>query len=97
VPLTGLGAVRAPRLQLMDTAVPTLRGTGFEPSEHVRLQIVAGTRHATRLTEASRVGAFRVSLAGLAPSDCQGFSVVATGNDGSRTTYKRAPGMCAEP
>jgi hypothetical protein len=96
VPSTAPGAVRTARLQVMDTAAPALRGTGFKPSEHVRLQIVAGTTHATRRVVASRSGAFTVSLAGLTTSDCA-FSVVASGNEGTRTTYKRAPGVCAEP
>ena len=96
VPSTVLGAVQTARLRVLDTNTPALRGTGFKPSEHVRLQIVAGTTHATRRAVASKTGVFTMSLAGLTTSDCA-LSVVAIGNEGTRATYKRAPGVCAQP
>lgn len=94
-PAVALGVLHGPSLSLTDSDVPAVRGTGFKPNEHVRLQIVAGSRRAARTTTASGAGRFTMSLGTMAPSDCTGFSVTAVGSAGSRATFKRAPGVCA--
>ena len=35
-----------------------------------------------------------MSVPGVDANDCEGFSAFATGNKGSRASYKRAPGVC---
>ncbi len=47
-----------------------------------------------RAATGSSAGAFTMRLPGLDANDCQGFAVTATGNKGSRASFKRAPGQC---
>jgi hypothetical protein len=35
-------------------------------------------------------------MPGLDPNNCRGFAMTATGDKGSRVTFKRAPGQCPE-
>jgi hypothetical protein len=94
---TGAGQTAArPSLQLMDTAALTVRGTGFRAREHVRL-VVRAPGLVTRNTTAGTGGGFTMRLAGMSAGSCTGFSVTATGDQGSRATLKRAPGQCALP
>jgi hypothetical protein len=83
-------------LRLVDDAPVTLRGTGFHAREHVRLVVFAGKR-AVKTFSAGDGGGFVVRMPGMSASECKGFSAVATGDDGSRATFKRAPGMCPNP
>jgi hypothetical protein len=83
-------------LRLMDDSPVTFRGAGFHAREHVRLVVYAG-RRAARSLEAGSGGGFVVRMPGVSANECKGFSAVATGDDGSRATYKRAPGMCPNP
>jgi hypothetical protein len=84
------------RLRLLDTDPVTLRATGFKPYEHVRLTILARDRLVRRAT-AGPGGAFTMRLPGVDENACPGFSVTATGDEGSRATFKRAPGVCPQP
>jgi hypothetical protein len=94
----GLGAqATAARLRLVDTDPVTLRATGFKPNEHARLVILAGQRLVRRATTAGPGGAFTMVVRGLDVNACKGFSVTATGDKGSRATYKRPPGVCPQP
>jgi hypothetical protein len=94
-------AVRAeaasPRLLLVDAEPLMLRGVGFRPAEHVRVEVVSGTEDVTRRTTASSAGGFTMRVAGVDPNACQAFGVLAIGDKGSRATIKRAPGQCASP
>jgi hypothetical protein len=93
----GLGQTPAkPRLQLMDADVLMVRATGFHAREHVRL-VVRAPGVVTRNATAGTGGGFTMRLAGVNPNACTGFSITATGDDGSRATFKRAPGQCAQP
>jgi hypothetical protein len=94
----GLGAQASPaRLRLVDDDPVTLRATGFKPYEHARLTILAGQRLLRRTTSAGPGGGFTMLVRGLDVNACKGFSVTATGDKGSRATYKRAPGVCPQP
>jgi hypothetical protein len=68
-----------------------LRGLNFVPRERVHL-VAYGPSRVTRDVRADGLGRFAVRLADV--SSCAGFSVTATGNDGSRATFKRPPGQC---
>ena len=93
----GAGQTAAkPQLQLMDADVLTVRATGFHAREHVRL-VVRAPGVVTRNATAGAGGGFTMRLTGVNPSACTGFSITATGDDGSRATLKRAPGQCAIP
>jgi hypothetical protein len=89
-------AATRPALRLVDTSPVAFRGTGFEAHERVRISVYAGTRATRRVTAGLR-GAFTVRFAGLDPSACAGFSALAVGNEGSRASFKRPPGMCPAP
>jgi hypothetical protein len=91
----GSGATR-PTLRPLGESGMTLRGTGFKKREHVRVVVTTRTRTAKSLT-ASAAGAFTVTFAGMNANTCAGFGATAVGSDGSRATYKRAPGMCPVP
>ena len=78
-----------------DTAPAVLRGTGFQPREHVRVVVVSGTIHSVRRVVATRLGRFAVRLQDDVNA-CVGFSATAVGSKGTRATYKRAPGQCPD-
>ena len=80
----------------MDASPIALRGLGFKAHERVRVSVYAGERATKRLTAGAR-GGFVARFSNLDPSACAGFSAVAVGNEGSRASFKRAPGMCPEP
>jgi hypothetical protein len=82
-------------LGLVDDAPATLRGSGFQPREHVRIVIVAGTTRTIRKVVATARGRFAVRVRADA-NDCVGFSATAVGNKGTRATLKRAPGQCPD-
>jgi hypothetical protein len=92
------GGTHAPpaRLRLVDTDPVTLRATGFRPHEHVRITVFPRDQLVRRVTAGSG-GSFTMRLPGVDLNNCTGFSVTATGNEGSRATFKRAPGVCAQP
>jgi hypothetical protein len=89
-------AVARPALRLMDASPVAFRGTGFKPHERVRVSVYAGGRAAKRV-EAGVRGGFVVRFSSLDPNACSGFSALAIGNEGSRASFKRAPGMCPLP
>jgi len=80
----------------MDASPVAFRGLGFKPHERVRVSVYAGERAAKRVAAGAR-GGFVVRFAGLDPNACAGFGAVAVGNQGSRASFKRAPGMCPAP
>ena len=93
----GVGQTAAkPRLQLMDSDVLMVRATGFHAREHVRL-VVRAPNLMTRNATAGTGGGFTMRLAGVNANTCTGFTITATGDDGSRATLKRAPGQCPLP
>jgi hypothetical protein len=100
--LLGLGVADAvpatthATLRLMDAAPVAFRGTGFKTRERVRVVVTAKTRVAKSVT-ASTGGVFVVHFAGMDESSCVGFTATAVGSDGSRASFKRAPGQCAAP
>jgi hypothetical protein len=84
----------APRIALLDTDPASVRGTNFKSEERVRVVAAEVSETMTRVATASSAGAFTMRVPGVDPNACQGFSITATGNKGSRATFKRAPGQC---
>jgi len=70
-----------------------LRGTGFQPDEHVRV-VGRLPGMATKRVTASPAGAFTVRFTGFAGTRCTGFSVTATGDRGSRASITQLPEQC---
>ncbi|HEU5212574.1 MAG TPA: hypothetical protein VFU10_07365 [Gaiellaceae bacterium] len=81
------------QLQLMRSSPVMLRGTGFTAAEHVRV-VARVPGMATKRVTASSAGAFTVRFAGRAGTRCTGFSVIATGDRGSRASITQAPEQC---
>jgi len=94
--IAGGAATTTPRLRLLDSDSVVLRGTGFKVHEHVRVSVYAGEHVVKRVTTGRR-GGFVVRFTSLDPNACAGFSAMAVGNEGSRASFKRAPGMCPAP
>jgi len=91
------GQARArPSLWLVSDSPVKLRGAGFRPHEHVKLVVVAGRRLIKRFVAGAR-GGFVVRMPGIDANACTRFSALATGDRGSRASFKRAPGRCAIP
>jgi hypothetical protein len=86
-------AATHPTLRLMDSDSVTLRGVGFKRREHVRVSVTEKTS-VSKSVAATTTGTFVVSFANLDLNLCVGLSATAVGSDGSRATFKRAPGMC---
>jgi hypothetical protein len=79
-------AVR-PRLAVTDEHPFTVRGSSFEPSEHVRLTVYAGNRF-VRSVVATAHGTFVVRFRTARGDSCTGYAVSAVGNKGSRASLK---------
>jgi hypothetical protein len=92
----GVSTTTHARLRLMDADPVTFRGAGFKAQERVRVVVIAGERAAKRTTASLR-GVFVVRFKGLDPNACTAFGASAVGNEGSRASFKRAPGMCPAP
>jgi hypothetical protein len=80
----------APRLALKSLGPPTVRGTSFAGYERVTLTLrglPGGDR--VRHRRASADGSFTVAFAKAKAGHCDGFTVRANGDAGSRATLKR--------
>lgn len=73
--------------------VVALRGTGFKPGENVTVTVVSTTK-ATRRAHASGSGSFVVRLA-ASFDRCNGMTVNAVGDKGSRTSFQFSELLCA--
>jgi hypothetical protein len=88
------GTAGKPMLVLVETSPLTVRGINFEATEHVSVT-VRGQARSRRALEAGKAGAFVARFPNVSVDDCQGFSVLAVGSDGSRASLSRRPGPCA--
>jgi hypothetical protein len=89
-------AATQPSLRLGSESPLMFSGSGFRSGEHVRVVAVAGRRAVHWVTAGSR-GRFVVRFRGMNADVCRGLAAVAVGDEGSRATYKRAPGVCPAP
>jgi hypothetical protein len=95
-PSTTSAARSTPVLHLLAGYPVAVRGTGFKARERVVVTARGGKRLVRRTTASSR-GAFTMSLPGVDTGACNGFSVTAVGNHGSRATFKLSPRVCPKP
>ncbi len=72
----------------------SLKGTGFKPGENVVVKVLDGTTKTTRRVRADGSGSFVVRLA-AAFDRCNGMTVTAVGDKGSRTSFQFAELLCA--
>lgn len=93
-PPSGAATPKASLRLLDETAPPTLRGSGFQPREHVRVVIVAGSTRTVKRVVATALGRFGVRVRDV--DDCAGFSATAVGSKGTRASLKRVPGQCPQ-
>jgi hypothetical protein len=84
-------ASSSPRLVLVSGDPVVVGGTGFRPSERVRLLVTPGP--ATRTVRAGKLGRFRTTL-GLSIPRCGGVVVQALGDRGSRALIDRTGVDC---
>jgi hypothetical protein len=80
----------APHLKLLATAPPVVRATAFRAHERVRLVLRRRVgQPAIVHARADSAGNFVATFAGIRVNRCGGFSIVATGSEGSRATLLR--------
>ena len=79
---------------LVDSDPVTFRGIGFQAAERVQLTAADGDRAVRRAATGSSAGTFTMRVPGVDANDCEGFSAFATGDKGSRASYKRVRGQC---
>jgi hypothetical protein len=86
----GLGtraeAVR-PHVSVTDESPFTVRGMGFSSGEHVRV-VVHARNHVSRMAITGVRGGFLVRLPAVKLGSCPRYGVTATGNRGSRASFK---------
>ncbi len=78
-----------PVVQVLKLAPLTVRGTGFQAAERVRVTLVRGGRtQGTRLVRAGANGVFSVRFGLLVAAEpCHSLSLRAVGSNGSRAQY----------
>jgi hypothetical protein len=92
------GSAAQPQLRVVASPPFTVLGTGFKPSETVRLSVHAGGRDAAKTVIASARGDFAVGFARLKPGECPDYIVSARGSKGSRVARRSVPRLCgADP
>jgi hypothetical protein len=95
--LSGNGTAARPALRVVDEMPLVVRGTGFEPREHVRLSLVLRTRSRSTTLVVSLRGTF-VARFTLTPVQCQLVeAVVAAGDRGSRARIRPSLDSCVRP
>jgi hypothetical protein len=78
-----------PALRLMKTAPFVVRGTHFQPAEHVTVTLAGRTLY-RRSTTAGASGAFTVTFTGVSASRCRIYGFHAAGDRGSSASFRTA-------
>lgn len=93
-PVGGLAPSRGKaRLTPMSFTPLALRGTGFKPSENVTVKVMDGLMKKTRRARANGSGAFVVRMPAGAER-CNGMTVDAVGDKGSRASFQYSEFVC---
>jgi hypothetical protein len=95
-PPFGVTANGKARLLPMSFASGTFKGVGFKAGENVTVRALEQGRKATKRVRADARGSFTVRL-GLRTDRCNGMTVTAVGDKGSRTSFNFAQLLCAAP
>jgi hypothetical protein len=90
-------AAREPALELTDTKPLAVHGTGFEADEGVRLVLRRPAGLSRRRSRAGPGGEFSSRFPAVTIGGCSRFSIVATGDAGSRATLLRRPPVGCPP
>jgi hypothetical protein len=92
----GLALPPSGKARLLPTgfAPPTLKGTGFKPGENVTVQIRDNATPTKKRVKASSSGSFTVRLAARVDR-CNGMTVTAVGDQGSRASFQLSELLCA--
>jgi hypothetical protein len=72
---------------------PAVKGSGFKPGENVTVRLVDGAAKATRRVKADSKGAFLVRLQNDYDR-CNGMTVIAVGDKGSKATFQLSELLC---
>jgi hypothetical protein len=88
------GTAGKPRLLPLGLSPLVVKGTGFEPGESVTVKVADGLARATKTVRADAAGSF-VARTGAAGDRCNGMTVLAVGNKGSKTSFNFAEALCA--
>jgi hypothetical protein len=92
---TVAGQKGKPRILAVSLSPLVIKGTGFVPGEHVTVKIIDGPK-AKRRTTANAQGAFTVRVP-TRFDRCNGMTVSAVGDKGSKTGFALAEFLCAAP
>lgn len=79
------------RLAVIAAHPVTVRGTGFAARERVRIVLRSPPDRVVRVARADESGRVTVAFAHVALDRCSTSSIVATGAQGSRATWRRRP------
>jgi len=82
---------RSPALRLVDRQPLVVRGTGFRPSERVRVTVAADGDGATRRLRAGARGGFSANFTPMTLHRCDALFASAVGDSGSRAKLKAQP------
>lgn len=90
------GVVSNGKARILPTsfAPPTVKGTGFRPGENVTVRLHEGASKGTRRVRADSSGSFTVRLSPRVDR-CNGMTITAVGDKGSRTSFQFAELLCA--
>lgn len=94
-PSGGLAPADNGKARILPMGVSSLKGTGFKPGEKVTVKVVDGPRKTMRTT-ANGSGSFSVRLPAQVDR-CNGMTVVAVGDQGSRASFQLSQLLCAAP
>jgi hypothetical protein len=81
------GQTQKPRVYVPTTKPFTVRGIRFHPQELVNVVAWVDGRHARRV-RATATGVFTVRFRGITVGSCEGYTISARGNQGSRAGTK---------
>ena len=70
-----------------------ISGARFEPNERVTLRLVVFGRPSVKVVRSTAGGRLSARFLRGVP-DCEGFTITATGNRGSRVTFRQLPPSC---
>jgi hypothetical protein len=84
------------RLLPTSLAPLALKGVGFKAGENVTVRVTEGVTYATKRLKTSQAGGFSVRFATRADR-CNGMTVTAVGDKGSRASFNFAQLLCAMP
>jgi hypothetical protein len=80
------------KARILPAGPQTLKGTGFKPGENVTVRVTGGAA-VTKRVRASSTGSFTLALP-VRIDPCNGISVTAVGDKGSRTSFQISHLLC---